>query len=114
MFHSSFTDYIMGILSSESIKEKATMIDKMGNEKQPEQNNEDWYEIEVEGHFNPGWFDWLGGWEIIPLPSGNTLLKGQIIDQPALHGIFASMRDLNLKIISLKKMRAFNPTKHKR
>ena len=64
---------------------------------------QDWYEIEVEGHINPGWFDWLDGWKITPLTSGSTLLSGRIIDQSALHGIFACVRDLNLKIISLKK-----------
>jgi hypothetical protein len=73
--------------------------DVMGHRK----NGWDWYEIEVEGQFNPGWFDWIEGWEITPLPGGNTLLSGRIIDQPALHGIFARIRDLNLKIISLNK-----------
>jgi hypothetical protein len=71
--------------------------------KQQQQGGQDWYEIEVEGYFSPKWFDWLDGLTITPLPSGNTLLAGLVIDQPALHGIFARIRDLNLKIISLKK-----------
>jgi hypothetical protein len=79
------------------------MIDETGNERRQEQNRQDWYEVEVEGQFNPGWFDWLDGWEITTLKSGNTLLSGRAIDQPALHGLFACLRDLNLKIISLKK-----------
>jgi hypothetical protein len=79
------------------------MTDETGKERRQEQNRQDWYEVEVEGQFNPSWFDWLDGWEITPLPSGNTLLSGRVIDQPALHGIFARVRDLNLKIISLKK-----------
>ena len=79
------------------------MTDEMGKDQLQDQNRQDWYEIEVEGQFNPGWFDWLDGWEITPLPSGNTLLSGRVMDQPALHGIFAQIRDLNLKIISLKK-----------
>jgi hypothetical protein len=79
------------------------MTDETRKERRREQNRQDWYEIEVEGYFNPGWFDWLDGWEITPLPGGNTLLSGRVIDQPALHGIFACIRDLNLKIISLKK-----------
>ena len=73
------------------------------NEIRQEKNGQDWYEIEVEGHFNRRWFDWLDGWEITSLLNGNTLLYGQIIDQPALHGIFAHIRDLNLKMISLNK-----------
>jgi hypothetical protein len=79
------------------------MTDEMEKERLQEQNSQDWYEIEVEGQFNPGWFDWLDGWEITPLLSGNTLLSGPVVDQPALHGMFACIRDLNIKIISLKK-----------
>lgn len=79
------------------------MTNEKRKQKQPAQGNQDWYEIEVEGHFNPGWFDWLDGWEITPLPTGNTHLSGWVIDQPALHGIFAHIRDLNVKIVSLKK-----------
>jgi hypothetical protein len=79
------------------------MTDEMEKERLQEQNSQDWYEIEVEGQFNPGWFDWLDGWEITPLLSGNTLLSGPVVDQPALHGMFACIRDLKIKIISLKK-----------
>jgi hypothetical protein len=79
------------------------MVDESDKRKEPEHQSQDMSEIEVEGNLNPIWFDWLADWEITPLPSGNTLLKGQVIDQPALHGIFANMRDMNLKIISLKK-----------
>jgi hypothetical protein len=79
------------------------MTDETGKERRQEQNRQDWYEVEVEGQFNPSWFDWLDGWEIIPLPNGNTHLSGRVRDQPALHGLFASIRDLNLKILSLKK-----------
>ncbi len=79
------------------------MTSEMGNVIGPQKNGQEWYEIEVESHFNPGWFDWLEGWKIIPLLSGNTLISGWVIDQPALHGIFARFRDMNVKIISLKK-----------
>ena len=79
------------------------MTGETGIEQQHERSRQDWYEVEVEGHLNPRWFDWMDGWEITPLQSGNTLLAGPVIDQPALHGLFAHLRDLNLKIISLKK-----------
>jgi hypothetical protein len=79
------------------------MTSETGNAIGLEKNGQDWYEIEVEGRFNPGWFDWLEGWEITPLMSGNTLISGWVLDQPALHGIFARIRDMNVKIISLKK-----------
>jgi hypothetical protein len=70
-------------------------------------HGQDWYEIEVEGSINPTWFDWPDGGEVIPLPNGNTLLYCRVKDQPALHGLFARIRDLNLKILFLK--RSLNP-----
>jgi hypothetical protein len=79
------------------------MTDETVKQGPQERNRQDWYEVRVEGHFNPGWFSWLEGWEIRPLPDGNTLLAGPVIDQPALHGLFACLRDLNIKIISLEK-----------
>jgi hypothetical protein len=83
------------------------MTHTTGNLIGQDKNGQDWYEIEVEGHFNPRWFDWPDGGEIIHLPNGNTLLSCWVRDQPALHGLFARIRDLNLKILSLKK--SFSP-----
>jgi hypothetical protein len=79
------------------------MTDESGKQRPLERNRPDWYEVQVEGQINPSWFSWLEDWEITPLPDGNTLLAGLVIDQPALHGLFARLRDLNIKIVSLKK-----------
>ncbi len=79
------------------------MTAETGKKQQQEQRAQDWYEIQLEGQIQPGWFDWLENWEVTFLPNGNTLLAGPVADQPALHGLFARFRDLNLKIISLKK-----------
>ena len=79
------------------------MTNEIGKGMSWENNGQDWYEIVVEGCINPRWFDWPDGGEITPLQDGNTLLSGWVRDQPALHGIFAHIRDLNLKILSLKK-----------
>jgi hypothetical protein len=67
-----------------------------------EQRRGDWYEVELEGCISHQWFDCLDGWETTLLPNGNTLLSGWIRDQPALHGLFARIRDINIRIISLK------------
>jgi hypothetical protein len=80
------------------------MTDGMTMEQHYERNRWGWYEVQVEGLFNPAWFNWLDEWEITPLPNGNTLLAGPVIDQPALHGIFAHIRDMNLTIIFVKKI----------
>ena len=78
------------------------MTDETGAVQQPEHNKQDWYEILVEGQFHLCWFSGLDEWEISPLPNGNTLLSGPVIDQPALHGLFTRVRDMNLKILSLR------------
>jgi hypothetical protein len=79
------------------------MTSEPGKEQRQEQDRQDWYEVQVEGQFHPGWFSGVEEWSVSLLPDGNTLLAGPVVDQPALHGLFAQLRDLNLKIISLKK-----------
>lgn len=79
------------------------MTGDTGKERRHEQNWQEWYEVEVEGNLSPDWFDWLDGWGITFLPNGNTLLSGRVRDQPALHGLFARIRDLNLKMVSLRR-----------
>jgi hypothetical protein len=78
------------------------MIGETREQQQKAQGRQDWYEVEIEGSIDPKWFDGLNGWGITLLANGNTLLSGWIRDQPALHGLFARIRDLNLKIISLR------------
>ncbi len=80
------------------------MASQTGKKPAQEQRAQDWYKIEVEGQIHPDWFDGLENWEVTFLPDGNTLLAGPVTDQPALHGLFARIRDLNLKIIFLKKI----------
>ena len=59
------------------------------------------YEIKIKGHLDKHWSEWLGDLEIIYDNQGNTLLSGGIVDQAALHGILAQIRDLGLTLISL-------------
>lgn len=81
----------------------ATMTNETKKPQLQEQNEQDWYEVEVENQFHPSWFSLLDGWEIRQLNNGNTLLSGPVIDQPALHGLLARIRDMNLRIISLRR-----------
>jgi hypothetical protein len=59
------------------------------------------YEIRVEGHLDRSWRDWFGGMAMRHEPNGDTLLRGPVEDQAALHGILARLRNLNLKLISI-------------
>lgn len=66
--------------------------------------NEVVYQITIEGHLDINRSHWFEGWTIIQQENGCTLLTGLVIDQPALHGILAKIRDLNLVLISAQRM----------
>ena len=63
------------------------------------------YQIEVLGHLDDGlsyWFEDLTvrtGYSKDGTPI--TTLSGRFVDQAALHGVLATIRDLNLPLISL-------------
>ncbi len=62
------------------------------------------YEIRVQEQIGDGWLGWFEGFSITRFPSGGPLLAGPIVDQPALHGLLAKIRDLNLTLISVNRM----------
>ena len=59
------------------------------------------YEIRVKGHLDYSWATWFDGLEIIHEPSGDTLLRGYILDQPALYGKLARIQGLGLTLLSV-------------
>ena len=59
------------------------------------------YEIHLKGHLHEEWADWFDGFTIICLENGEMLLRGQVIDQSALHGVLEKIRILNLTLLSL-------------
>ncbi|HTP07374.1 MAG TPA: hypothetical protein VMP08_03940 [Anaerolineae bacterium] len=59
------------------------------------------YEIQIKGHLDPSWSDWLGELTITPQADDVTLLTGPIVDQAALHGILDRLYALNLTILSV-------------
>lgn len=66
------------------------------------------YEIRVKGLLDPQW-EWLTGFAVAHLEKGETLLSGPIVDQAALHGVLARIRDLNLTLISVEQIASNNP-----
>jgi hypothetical protein len=64
------------------------------------------YQIRVEGKLDEAWSDWLNG-VLIELESEVppvTSLTGEITDQASLRGLMNQIWDLNLSLISVKRM----------
>lgn len=61
-----------------------------------------WYEIRLQGRLDERWATWFEPMTIEPAPDGVTVLRGHIVDQAALHGILARLRDLGVPLISIK------------
>ena len=60
-----------------------------------------WYEIRILGTFSPECREWFEGMEIRQEGEEQTVLVAPIVDQAALHGVLARVRDLNLTLLSV-------------
>ena len=60
-----------------------------------------WYEIRLQGRLDERWASWFDGMSIEPGPDGTTVLRGPVVDQAALHGLLARLRDLGLPLVSI-------------
>jgi hypothetical protein len=58
-------------------------------------------EIRVKGEINEQWSKWFGGLAMDHPAPDETVLTGCVIDQAALYGIIARLRDLGLELTSL-------------
>lgn len=64
------------------------------------------YEIKIKDVLDDHWNQWFEGMTLTQVENGEigqmcTLITGPIADQPALHGLLAKIRDLNLTLISV-------------
>jgi len=62
------------------------------------------YQIKVKGHLDRRHEEWLTGFSITHLPSGETVLTGQLTDQAALYGLLLRIRDLGIPLLSVNKI----------
>ena len=58
-------------------------------------------EIRVKGQIDQRWSEWLDGLAITHTTEGETVLVGSVVDQAALYGLIARLRDLGLPLVSL-------------
>ena len=61
----------------------------------------DTYRIRVKGLLSDHLSQWFAGLVIHLQEDGTTLLTGPIVDQSALHGVIARVRDLGLPLVSI-------------
>jgi hypothetical protein len=69
----------------------------------------EFYEIMVQGQLDSLWGQWFGGMALSNVENGEsgvacTLISGQVADQPALHGLLIKIRDLNLTLLSVRRI----------
>jgi hypothetical protein len=59
------------------------------------------YEIRLQGHLHARWTAWFDGLTVINESDGTTLLRGDVVDQAALHGLLRKLADLGLPLLSV-------------
>ncbi len=66
------------------------------------------YQLQVQGHLDERWSEWLCGMSITVDDFGPegvmTTLTGPVADQPELLGILTKLGDLNLTLISVSRV----------
>ena len=66
-------------------------------------NTPELYEIRIVGHLSITWKAHFEGLSMRHDPVGETVLSGTL-DQSALHGVLARIRDLGLKLVSVNRI----------
>jgi hypothetical protein len=61
------------------------------------------YEIHIEGVLGSHWTAWFEGLHV-DSDGTQTVISGLLVDQPALHGLLAKIRDLGLCLISVRRL----------
>jgi hypothetical protein len=62
------------------------------------------YEIRVQGVLDGRWTAWFEGLRITGDELGQTVIVGPVVDQAALHGLLAKVRDLGLPLLSVRQI----------
>ncbi len=62
------------------------------------------YRIRVGGHLDIGWSEWFEGLRLTHETKGETVLSGSIVDEAALHGVLAKVRDLGLPLLAVNRV----------
>lgn len=67
-------------------------------------SNAQYYEIRLQGHLETRWLLWFEGMTITLAENGDTLLRGPVVDQAALHGMLKRVRDVGMPLLSVNRV----------
>jgi hypothetical protein len=59
------------------------------------------YAIRTQGRIDERWSEWFEGMTLAYEADGTTVIRCPALDQAALHGLLAKVRDLGLPLISV-------------
>jgi len=62
------------------------------------------YQIQIKGHVDAAWTNWFFPLIVINEQDGEATLTGAVRDQAELHGLLERVFDLNLTLLSVKRM----------
>jgi hypothetical protein len=62
------------------------------------------YQITVQGRLAAHWCEWFDDMQVTVDGRGDTRLTGPVIDQAALFGLLARIRDLGLALVALRRL----------
>ena len=63
------------------------------------------YEVKIKGHLDEQWADWFEGMTFTHESDSTTTLCGPVVDQAALYGLLIKMRDLDLPLLSVNRIK---------
>jgi hypothetical protein len=69
------------------------------------------YRIKLKGRLDQKWSGWFEQMTI-SAKGNETILTGPVADQAALHGLLIRIRDLNLTLLSVERLKPIQPEKH--
>lgn len=62
------------------------------------------YRIRIRGHLDRVWSTWFDGLTITQADDGTTELAGRLVDQAALFGLLARLRDLGATLLLVERL----------
>ena len=62
------------------------------------------YRIRIRGHLDSVWSAWFDGLTVVHVNDGTTVLAGPLVDQAALSGLLALLRDLGATLLLVERL----------